>query len=159
MALNVQKELARLERMPIRELKDKYAEVFGEQTRSGNRQWLVKRVIWRMQANEYGDLSERARQRAMELADDRDLRMKPPKAKPTNGAKPVATSDDPRLPMPGTVLTRKYKGQTVNVTVLKDGFEHEGETYPSLSAVAKAITGSPHGRVTASSISAKGGGQ
>ena len=60
--------------------------------------------------------------------------MKPPKAKPTNGAKPVATSDDPRLPMPGTVLTRKYKGQTVRVTVLKDGFEYEGETYASLSA-------------------------
>jgi hypothetical protein len=158
MPLNVKKELARLERMPIRELKDTYAEVFREQTRSGNRQWLIKRVIWRMQANEYGDLSERARQRAMELADDRDLRLKPPKA--TNGAvaaKP--TTDDPRLPMPGTVLTRQYKGRTLQVTVLPEGFEYEGETYASLSAVAKAITGTHTSGFLFFRLNGKGGRQ
>ena len=44
--------------------------------------------------------------------------------------------------MPGTVLTREYKGETVQVTVLPTGFDYEGEVYPSLSAAAKAITGS-----------------
>jgi hypothetical protein len=49
---------------------------------------------------------------------------------------------DDRLPPPGTVLTRKYKGQLVQVRVRPDGFEYEGEVFTSLSAVAKKITGS-----------------
>jgi len=53
---------------------------------------------------------------------------------------PVAT--DPRLPSPGTAITRKYKGRTITVTVLPDGFEYKGERYRSLTAVAKVITGS-----------------
>ncbi len=53
---------------------------------------------------------------------------------------PSSTGDD-RLPLPGTVITREYKGQTLEVTVLDRGFEHDGETYRTLSAVAKAITG------------------
>ena len=48
---------------------------------------------------------------------------------------------DERLPPPGSVLTRRYKDQDLRVTVLESGFEHEGEVYRSLSAVAKAITG------------------
>jgi hypothetical protein len=46
------------------------------------------------------------------------------------------------LPPPGTVLVRPYKGQTLQVRVLPTGFAYEGKTYRSLSAVAKAITGS-----------------
>jgi len=44
--------------------------------------------------------------------------------------------------MPGTQLIRQYKGRTVEVTVLEDGFEYEGRRYRSLSAVAKTVTGS-----------------
>ncbi|MFO0863682.1 MAG: DUF2924 domain-containing protein [Gemmataceae bacterium] len=40
------------------------------------------------------------------------------------------------------ILVREHRGGQVQVTVLADAFEHEGKTYPSLSAVAKAITGS-----------------
>jgi hypothetical protein len=46
------------------------------------------------------------------------------------------------LPLPGTILTRWYKGQTLKVQVLRHGFEYQGQVYKSLSAVAKAITGS-----------------
>ena len=46
------------------------------------------------------------------------------------------------MPPPGTLLTRVYKGQTVQVRILLHGFEFNGVVYPSLSAVAKAITGS-----------------
>ena len=49
---------------------------------------------------------------------------------------------DDRLPLPGTILTREYKGGVVQVQVLQSGFEYQGEVYKSLSAVAKAITGS-----------------
>ncbi len=54
----------------------------------------------------------------------------------------VRFAGDPRLPAPGTTLTRVYKGRTVKVRVLPEGFEWEGRRYRSLSAVAKAITGS-----------------
>jgi hypothetical protein len=49
---------------------------------------------------------------------------------------------DSRLPPPGTILSRPYKGQQLHVQVLTDGFAYAGRVYPSLSAVAKAITGS-----------------
>jgi hypothetical protein len=69
------KELAALERMTAAELRDRYAEVFGEPAASGNRAWLGRRVGWRMQALAEGDLSERARTRATELSRDADLRV------------------------------------------------------------------------------------
>lgn len=57
------------------------------------------------------------------------------------GIVPRSDTDD-RLPPPGTVLSRLYKGRPLRVTVLSAGFECEGTVYPTLSAVAKAITGS-----------------
>lgn len=148
MALNVGKEVAALQRMTVRELRARYAEVFGEETRAGNKAWLVKRIAWRLQSRAEGDLTERARQRAAELADDADVRLSPPKAKPASPTPAtrtktaaLATKGDDRLPPPGTIITRDYKGQTLQVKVLPQGFEFEEEVYKSLSAVAKAITG------------------
>lgn len=74
MSMNVGKEVAALQRMTVKELRARYAEVFGDETRTGNKAWLVKRIAWRIQALAEGDLSERARRRAAELANDADLR-------------------------------------------------------------------------------------
>ena len=149
MALNIGKEVSAMQRMTVTQLKRKYEDVFGEACRSNHKQWLIKRIAWRMQANGEGDLSERARRRAAELANDADLRTKaPPQQKQSpapRGRKvqaAIARSHDSRIPMPGTVLTREYKGETVQVNVLPNGFDYDGEVYQSLSAVAKAITGS-----------------
>ena len=144
MALNVTKELAALERQTVDELRARYAEVFGEQTRSRHRVWLIQRVIWRLQSLEEGDLSERARRRALELANDADLRVSAPRGPTRSGmgrttTRPFPASD--RLPMPGAMLTRKYRGRTIKVVVLPNGFEFEGQVYRSLSAVAKVVTG------------------
>jgi hypothetical protein len=75
-----------------------------------------------MQALAEGDLSERARRRAAELARDADLRLNPPQGKgnrTTPSPEPVTipTSVDHRLPPPGTILTRPYKGQLLQVQV------------------------------------------
>ena len=78
MDLNIGKELATLRRLAVNELRARYAELFGEETSANNRDWLVKRIAWRLQALAEGDLSERARQRAAELANDADLRLSPP---------------------------------------------------------------------------------
>jgi hypothetical protein len=83
------------------------------------------------------------------LANDADLRTSAPKFNPTTAAPAQRTktgtlrfAGDNRVPMPVTIITREYKGQTLQVRVLPKGFEFEGEVYKSLSAVAKAITGS-----------------
>ena len=133
--LNIAQEVAALRQMTVRELRERYAEIFGEATRSGNKAWLWKRIAWRMQANAEGDLTERALRRAMEIANDSDLRLRPPVLK----SPPSVNSSDL---MPGSVLTRKYKGQTITVTILDNGFEFNGEIYRSLSAIANAVTGS-----------------
>lgn len=145
--LNVAKEVAALERMTVDQLRTRYAEVFGEPTNGRHKDWLIKRIIWRMQANEEGDLSERARRRAMELANDADLRMTPPRERRSapdaaERTTTVATTIRPNSELlPGTVIKREYKGHPIRVTVLADGFEYAGERYKSLTAVAKAVTG------------------
>jgi hypothetical protein len=144
--LNIVNEVAALQRLTIGQLRQRFAEVFGEATPASNRTWLVKRIAWRLQAQAEGDLSERARRRAAELAQDADLRLNPPRSKSpaTTPPEPVSVPApiDHRLPPPGTILTRPYKGQLVQVQVLTDGFAYAGRVYPSLSAVAKAVTGS-----------------
>jgi hypothetical protein len=150
MKLNLHRELVLMQKMTTKELKRKYADLFEEMVNTNNRTWLIRRIAWRLQANEYGGLSERARARAEEIADDADLRVTAPKDSTPEPA-PVRTvsrtlasdgNGDDRLPPAGTVLTRQYKGQTLKVLVLADGFEFEGERFKSLSALAKSITGS-----------------
>ena len=142
--MSIGKEIAALRRMTPRELRARYAEVFGEPTRSGNKQHLIKRIAWKIQANAEGGLSERAKRRAAQLAAESDVRLSAPKAPAATGRTKTAlvTRKDDRLPPPGSVLTRDYKGQTLHVTVRDDGFEFEGVTYRTLSACAKAITAS-----------------
>lgn len=146
--MTIREQIDRLHGMTVSQLQVKYLEVFGEPTNGHNKAWLVKRIAWRVQALAEGTLSERARQRAEELANDADLRVTIPRAKPAAATAertkvvPVRFDHDDRLPMPGTILSREYKGRTLHVRVLTDGFEWDGQAYPSLSAVAKAITGS-----------------
>ena len=146
MHLGLAAEIAALPRLRVSELRAKFAAVFGEPTPSHNKVWLVKRLAWQLQAQSEGDLSERARRRAVELAADADLRLSAPSAHAT-----TATPDQPpmlrvpaddRRPRPGTILTRRYKGRTLQVEVLDHGFAFDGQVYRSLSAVAKAVTGS-----------------
>jgi hypothetical protein len=147
MSVNIAREVAALRKMPLRELRARYAEAFGEQTNANNKAWLVKRIAWRLQARAEGDLSERARRRAEELANEADLRLSPPKPKdgPSRDERtrivPLPVSGGKPLPPPGTLIVREYKGESLRVAVLPDGFEFEGERYKSLTAVAKAATG------------------
>jgi len=152
MTINVPRELAALEKMPPSELRAKYRELFGEESRSGNRQWLFRRCAWRLQSLAEGGLPERALRRAKELARDVDVRLRPPAEPGRPPAQcpggvtrtvrsPLSRCRDSRLPVPGTVLTRMYKGHLYQVEMLDNGIFYDGEVYQSLSAVAHAITG------------------
>jgi hypothetical protein len=134
-------EIALLPQLTTGQLQARYAAVFGEPTRVAHKAWLIKRIAWRLQALAEGDLSQRARQRALELANDADLRLWAPGARRAPAPPTGARSEAPD-PSPGQVLTRLYKGERLKVTVLEGGFAYAGTVYRSLSAVAKAITGS-----------------
>jgi hypothetical protein len=142
--------IAAVGRMSPSQLRDKYLEVFGEPSRSGNKDFLSKRIIWRIQSLAEGTLPERARRRAEELARDADIRLTLPRPPACDSGAPGRTvtltaprlTAHDRLPIPGTVLTRTYRGKHIAVQVLPSGFEYESQVYRSLSAVAKAVTGS-----------------
>lgn len=149
MPLNIDKEVAAMKRMTVNELQAKYADVFGEATGGRHKQWLIKRIAWRMQANEYGGLSDAALVRAREIANTADLRTTPPgENTPVPEPDPARPNQihppkhDHRLPAVGLSIPRTYKGIDYEVIVRENGFEFEGEFYKSLSAIARRITGS-----------------
>jgi hypothetical protein len=142
-------EVERLRRATLAVLRAKYQEVFREETRSRHREHLFRRIAWRLQALAEGDLSERARGRAHQIAQDADLRKVAPRDFFTVGEERIEITkgirsrrqQDSRLPLPGAVLSRKWKGRTILVEVLAKGFRYENRHYSSLSAIAVAITG------------------
>lgn len=136
--------------MTVGELREKYLDVFGEETRSYHREFLRKRIAWRLQSLSEGDLSERARRRAEELANDADLRIRTPRDPYKYGSAEMRSrtiggrlspSRDSRLPLPGTLLVREFKDKTIVVKVLDEGFEYEDRRFKSLSAIACEVTG------------------
>ena len=146
----LREEIEGLAELSVPELKAKYAEAFGERSRSGNAAFLRKRIAWRLQARAMGGLSERARRRAEEIADEADLRVRRPRQtrrlpagtgrrEQTQASSPER---DPRLPPPGELLVREFRGMSVAVRVLEDGFEYGGRRYTSLSPIACEVTGS-----------------
>jgi len=144
---NVIAAIEELQHLKVAALKKRYRELFGEESKSSNEQFLFRRVAWRLQANHEGDLSERARRRATDIADDRDLRIRAPKefvTRPDSGSRSVDRTRPPqdwRLPGPGALLTRRVGDRQIVVKVLKEGFEYDSRRYRSLSAIAREVTG------------------
>jgi len=140
----IEQEIESLHQAKVTALKARYRELFGEESPSSNRAHLFRRVAWRLQARALGELSERARERAAQLADDAELRRRAPLGfwqKLDAARKENNAPRDPRLPAAGTVLTRVYRERTVEVKVLETGFEYNGTTRASLSAIAYQVTG------------------
>jgi Protein of unknown function (DUF2924) len=137
---SVYRELGRLPGMEATELRRRYREVFGENARITQKQQLIRRIGWKLQALAQGDISEGARRRALQIAQDSEVGIRLPSALVPIGPEKTR-SKDTRLPPAGTELRRQYRERTVVVKVLTDGFDYEGRHYTSLSAVARAATG------------------
>jgi hypothetical protein len=137
-------QLVALERMSVAELAEKYRELYSEPTRSRNKAYLRKRLAWRIQELAEGGLPQRALAKIAELGDElpERWRMRQAALQPTLPAEP-GLQRDPRLPPPGTVLTRLYQGVEHRVTVREQDFEYQGESYKTLSRLARRITGTP----------------
>jgi len=129
----LQRQLAALEAMTVRELQEQYLIVFGHEIRTHNRPYLTRKIAWRIQEQAEGGLSDRARRKIGEMS----------KTVPIRHGLPRAKSDserDIRLPAPGTVLRRTYGGKEHRVHVAEDDFEYSGKRYATISQVARAIT-------------------
>jgi hypothetical protein len=139
-------DLAGLGRMTGAELAEKYLALFGQSARSRNKDFLRKRLAWRIQELAEGGLSERALARIEELGADA-LASWRRRARTGTSSSPRPRSAgavrDPRLPLGGTVVRRIHGTTEHSVVVLDDGFEYRGERYRSLSKIARLITGTP----------------
>ena len=138
----LRREIEQLRSEKTKALQMRYRELFGEQSHSSNHAHLFRRIAWRLQALSEGDLTQRARDRAMQLASDTELRLRAPRQfwrELENPSKQAAR--DPRLPVAGTLLERRYQDRTITVQILSEGFEYEGKIYDSLSSIASSVTG------------------
>lgn len=145
-AIDIQSEQEQLESLTVNELREKFAAIFEYRSNSRNRQFLIRKIIWGIQAqnNHSPDISNEAKSYALQIADEKDLLATPELPQlniPLKSPERAKPKTDERLPMPGTLLSRTYQGKVHKVMVEKDGFTYEGKLYRSLSKVARAITG------------------
>src|SRR5258708_4719293 len=115
---SLSQQIDALRDLTFQQLTHKHLELFGEPPGSRHRQQVARRIGWRLQVLAEGGLSERARRRALEIAQDADLRVLPP-SRPGEKSDPLSqlSAKDRRVPHPGAVLTRDFKGQRISVTV------------------------------------------
>ena len=124
-------EIARLRDFDISELRNRWHTVFGRRAPIHLPRHLLFRVLaYRLQADHFGDL-DREYQRLLDRAES------PEEA----GQRAMEFARRTAEVRPGTVLGREWNGRMHRVAVLADGFAWNGQTYPSLSKVALAITG------------------
>jgi hypothetical protein len=130
MDASVLARLVALKAMSVKELKELWASLFATSAPNNSRAFLEVRIASRIQELSYGGLSRDTRRMLDMLADEVEGKLV---------RKSMAV--DARNPMPGTKLLREWNGVEHMVTMLSDGYEWNSRKYKSLSAVAKAITG------------------
>jgi Protein of unknown function (DUF2924) len=134
-------EIIALKNAPTKELLERYKELYGEDAAGTHKTYLWRKIAYKLQEQEYGTLSAKAKGKLKALIEEFD----PINNKALRPDKPMvsqqASIKDKRLPIPGTVITKEYKGTNYQVKVLEKGFEYNGKIYKTLSAIAKEITG------------------
>jgi hypothetical protein len=133
-------QIMALNDIPIRELQQKYQKIVGVSDLSTiNRTFFMRKIAYRLQELESGGLSAKAQQKITELINRYDP-INNKAFRPQNTLRPK-NENDKRLPIPGTLITKLYKGEKLQVRVLEKGFEYEGKIYKTLTAVSEVITG------------------
>ena len=142
MSKSITEEIAELRAMPTNKLVDRYRALFGHPPRVKHREHLWKRCAWKVQEQRFGGLSEVAKRRLDELIAEIRLPIEETQRTVTGRLRANGRSSKAGTTPVGSTLTRQWRGEEVRVQVVEGGFEHEGVVHRSLSAVAKAVTGS-----------------
>jgi hypothetical protein len=122
-------EIARLRDLDVGALRARWHTVFGRRSPHLPRHLLFRVLAYRLQADRFGDLDTESR-RLLDGASPEDAGRR--------SVGPNRLTTDLR---PGTMLAREWNGRMQRVAVVADGFAWNGKTYPSLSKIAQAITG------------------
>lgn len=130
-----------LKSMTVNQLQDRYYEVFCKATATRNRQWLMRRIYYRFQELRSGIKLSAEAQKQLEALMKKQAGTIRRAALPPLPELSEKPRRDPRLPPPGSFITKKHRQQTYQIKVLDDGFEVDGQRFKTLSAVARAITG------------------
>ena len=136
---SITQEIEALRRMSIPELLSRYEQLFGKPARVKNREHLWKRCAWRLQANRYGGLSKKAKDRLEGLIGEIDLPLGEKQRTVTGTIRRRAGGAEHKV---GTIYTRIWKGHEIPAVAVEGGYEHDGIIFRSLSAIAKHVTGS-----------------
>jgi len=135
--------VAALQKMTVAELRAEWEKVFGEPTKQRHRQHLINRIARKLQEDQLPKLTPDEEAKVEEYR--AMIKQMPPDqwfpGKQRGKAKPKKKPATRRTPPPGSVITRVFKGHEISVTVLDDGFEHNGQVFRSLSAIARQVTG------------------
>jgi len=120
---SITKEISELRAMTAHELADRYEELFGKAPRVKHKEWLWKRIAWKLQEQRFGGLPGAARRHLNTLMNEIELPIKGKSSADTG--KPRA-SRAPNMPAIGTTLIRTWHEQEYRVKVAADGFEYDG---------------------------------
>lgn len=124
-------QLAQLPNLPMKNLWALWDEFFDQRPGHHHRTYIESRLAYKLQERAFGGISSALRRRLEKIG--------------ATGEVPNQKRRSESQLAPGTVMVREYSGITYRVTVLSDGrFELEGRPYKSLTAVARAITGTVH---------------
>ena len=122
--------LAALKTTPTPELKKQWRQLFETEPPPFNRRYLESRLAYRIQELAYGGLKRETVKRLEALGEELD-----------GGDRKKRSIRADLKPIVGTRLIREWQGVEQIVTVTADGFDWQGRPYKSLSAIARAITG------------------
>ena len=138
-------QIMELKEKSLAELKAKYEELFlGQKAPSNNKVFLWRKIAYRIQELEYSSISAETQDKIQQLIQQYDpinnkaLR---PDSMLAKQPKKSGFSRDKRLPIPGTVIAKEYKGVSLQIKVLESGFEYNSKVYKTLTAIAKEVTG------------------
>ena len=122
--------LVALKTTPTPKLKEQWRQLFEGEPPAFNRRYLESRLAYRIQELAYGGLKPDTVRRLEKLGEELDGGRVDVRKRPANDR-----------PISGTRLIRDYQGVEHCVTVRDNDFEYQGRPYKSLSAIARAITG------------------
>jgi hypothetical protein len=135
-------QIMALKEASLETIQARYSALFGEGSPcSNNKAYLWRKIAYRLQEIEYGGLSPETQSRISALIERYDPVNNKMLRTQTAPGKDKTNGRDTRLPIPGAIIRKEYKGQVLEVKVLEKGFEYQGQTYKTLSAVAKVVTG------------------
>lgn len=128
---SILKQITALYGLSVKDLKERYLALLPEANAQANKSFLIRRIAYKLQENAYGGLAATAQEKLetlkTELNPIKDLGRK--------------SCRGGRVPLPGTVITKIYKGKSIDIKVMPKGFEYDGKPYKSLSRIAHEISG------------------